>query len=230
MNTGDQIASNLATVKASLREAESMAGKIPGTITLVAVSKTQPQEKIQTAIESGHNVFGENRVQEAMAKWPALRDIYGDIELHFIGALQSNKARQAVMLFDVIQALDRRKLARALAKNMDNLSRRPECFVQINTGKEPQKAGVLPEDADNFIRSCREEFELPVTGLMCLPPASEEPSPHFFFLAQIAQRNGLINLSMGMSADYKIAVSFGATHVRVGSAIFGLRQDFGGQL
>ena len=227
MNTRKQIASNLEDVKATLKEAEMMAGNTPGTVTLVAVSKTQPPETVRLAIESGHSVFGENRVQEAMEKWPALLETYDNIQLHLIGALQSNKVRQALRQFDVIETVDRPNLARALARNMDTLGLRPECFVQVNTGKEPQKAGVLPQEADIFIRSCREDFQLPVTGLMCIPPAEEEPSPHFIFLAKIAQQNGLKKISMGMSSDYAIAVSFGATHVRVGTAIFGPRQDVG---
>ena len=162
-----------------------------------------------------------------MEKWPALLETYDNIQLHLIGALQSNKVRQALRQFDVIETVDRPNLARALAKNMDTLGLRPECFVQVNTGKESQKAGVLPQEADSFIRSCREDFQLPVTGLMCIPPAEEEPSPHFIFLAKIAQQNGLKKISMGMSSDYAIAVSFGATHVRVGTAIFGPRQEVG---
>ena len=227
MVTGKQIASNLADVKATLKEAETMAGKTPGTVTLVAVSKTQPPETVKFALEAGHKIFGENRVQEAVKKWPALLEVYHHVQLHLIGALQSNKAKQAIKLFDVIETVDRPTLAGALARNMDALGRRPECFVQVNTGEEAQKAGVLPREADLFIQSCREEFELPVTGLMCIPPAQEEPSPHFYFLKKIAERNGLKKLSMGMSSDYKVAVTFGATHVRVGTGIFGARQQFG---
>ena len=227
MDIDSQIASNLGKVNASLRDAEMQAGKAAGSVTLVAISKTHSPKNIQCALASGHSSFGENRVQEALEKWPALRENHDDIQLHLVGALQSNKARLAVGLFDVIETLDRLKVARALAKNMDSLGCRPECFVQVNTGNEPQKAGVSPQDADNLIKSCRDEFGLPVTGLMCIPPMGEEPSPHFVFLAQIAQRNGLKKLSMGMSADYKVAVRFGATHVRVGTAIFGERQQPG---
>ena len=227
MGIDNQIASNLASVDASLRDAEMKAGRAAGSVTLVAVSKTHSPKNIRCALASGHDNFGENRVQEALEKWPSLRETYDDIHLHLVGALQSNKARLAVGLFDVIQTLDRLNLARALATSMDNLGRRPECFVQVNTGNEPQKAGVSPQVADDFIKSCRGEFGLPVTGLMCIPPMGEEPSPHFVFLGQIAQRNGLKKLSMGMSADYQVAVQFGASHVRVGTAIFGERQQPG---
>ena len=225
MNTKNQIASNLKKIDICLRETEEAVGKKAGSIKLVAISKTQPIEKIQFLLDLGHRVFGENRVKEALEKWPKLREKYENIQLHFVGALQSNKARQAVKHFDVIETLDRRTLAQELAKTMDKLGKRPDCFIQINTGEESQKAGVFPRDADNFIRSCQEEFGLPVTGLMCIPPAAEEPSPHFVFLSQIARRHGLNNISMGMSSDYLVAARFGATHVRIGTAIFGLRQS-----
>ena len=170
-------------------------------------------------------MFGENKVQEVSQKWPALKDKYPDTRLHLIGALQSNKARDAVRLCDVIETIDRPKLARSLARLMDEEGQRPSCLIQVNTGEEPQKAGVLPADADAFITACRDDYGLPVTGLMCIPPVHEEPSLHFAFLHSIAERNGLATLSMGMSADYEIAVQFGATHVRVGTAIFGTRQS-----
>jgi len=227
MSTENQIASNLTLVKSRLREVEVSAGKPVGSVTLVAIAKTQTIEAVQCLLGSGHKVFGENKVQEAIKKWQALREQYEYIQLHMVGALQSNKSRQAVMCFDVIETLDRLNLARELSKHMDKQDRRPECFVQVNTGEEQQKGGVLPKDADGFIRSCREEFNLPVTGLMCIPPVDEEPSPHFVFLAQIARRNGLKNLSMGMSSDYLLAARFGATHVRVGTAIFGKRRQDG---
>ena len=227
MNTENQIASNLALVKSRLRDAEVSAGKQAGSVTLVAITKTQSMEAVRLLLNSGHKVFGENKVQEAIEKWQVLREHYEHIQLHMVGALQSNKSKQAVMCFDVIETLDRPSLARELSKHMDTQGRRPECFVQVNTGEERQKAGVLPKDADRFIKSCREEFNLPVTGLMCIPPAAEEPSPHFVFLAQIAHRNGLKNLSMGMSSDYLVAARFGATHVRVGTAIFGKRRQDG---
>jgi hypothetical protein len=175
------------------------------------------------ALNAGQRAFGENRVQEAEEKWPGLRSRFPDLRLHLIGPLQSNKVRKAVDVFDVIETVDRPKLARALANVMAETGRRPDCFIQVNTGAEDQKAGVLPQDADAFIAQCRDDFTLPVTGLMCIPPVDEEPSLHFQLLAEIAKRNGLAQLSMGMSADYEIAVAFGATHVRVGSAIFGTR-------
>ena len=224
MNTKSEIASNLKNIDASLRKSEEDNGQKPGSVNLVAISKTQPKEKIRYLLDLGHKIFGENRVQETVEKWPELREQFDNIELHFVGPLQSNKASHAVKNFDVIETVDRRSLAKTLAKTMDKLDKRPDCFIQINTGEEKQKAGVLPGDADDFIRSCREEYDLPVIGLMCIPPLVEEPSTHFVFLSQIANRNGLQNLSMGMSSDYLIATRFGATHVRIGTAIFGPRQ------
>ena len=176
---------------------------------------------------TGQRVFGENRVQEALDKWPALKEEFADAELHLVGSLQSNKAGRAVDLFDAIHTIDRPKLARAVAGEMDKRGRRPQCFIQVNTGEEPQKGGVLPEDADAFIAKCRDDLDLPVEGLMCIPPVDEEPAMHFALLAEIARRNGLAQLSMGMSADFETAVQFGATLVRVGTAIFGARQDYG---
>lgn len=218
-----EISRNLASVRAQIDEAAADAGRDPSAVTLVAVSKTKPAALIQNAIDAGHRVYGENRVQEAEQKWPALREGHPDIRLHLIGPLQTNKVPHAIALFDVIETVDRPRLAASLAKEMEKSGLRRECYIQVNTGAEPQKAGVLPEDADAFIRSCIEEHKLPVTGLMCIPPAGEEPSPHFAFLREIARRHGLDNLSMGMSADYPVAVMFGATHVRVGTAIFGAR-------
>lgn len=217
------ISRNLAGVRTQIDEAAVDAGRDPSAVTLVAVSKTKPAALIQNAIDAGHRVYGENRVQEAEQKWPALREGHPDIRLHLIGPLQTNKVPHAVALFDVIETVDRPRLAASLAKEMEKSGLRRECYIQVNTGAEPQKAGVLPEDADTFIRSCIEEHKLPVTGLMCIPPADEEPSPHFALLREIARRHGLDNLSMGMSADYPVAVMFGATHVRVGTAIFGAR-------
>lgn len=217
------ISRNLAGVRTQIDEAAVDAGRDPSAVTLVAVSKTKPAALIQNAIDAGHRVYGENRVQEAEQKWPALREGHPDIRLHLIGPLQTNKVPHAVALFDVIETVDRPRLAASLAKEMEKSGLRRECYIQVNTGAEPQKAGVLPEDADAFIRSCIEEHKLPVTGLMCIPPADEEPSPHFALLREIARRHGLDNLSMGMSADYPVAVMFGATHVRVGTAIFGAR-------
>ena len=217
------IAANLAEVQAKVAEAARAAGRDPAAVTLVAVGKTFPADHMLPALNAGQRAFGENRVQEAEEKWPGLRSRFPDLRLHLIGPLQSNKVRKAVDVFDVIETVDRPKLARALANVMAETGRRPDCFIQVNTGAEDQKAGVLPQDADAFIAQCRDDFALPVTGLMCIPPVDEEPSLHFQLLAEIAKRNGLAQLSMGMSADYEIAVAFGATHVRVGSAIFGTR-------
>lgn len=213
----------LASVQQTIRQAETQAGRPAGAVTLVAVSKTFPAEGILPVLEAGQRVFGENRVQEAHGKWPDLRDVYADVELHLIGPLQSNKASEAVSLFDVIETLDREKLARALVAEREKGHALPDLYVQINTGAEPQKAGVLPQDADAFIALCRDELALPVVGLMCIPPVAEEPALHFALLEKIATRNSLSTLSMGMSGDYETAIEFGATHVRVGSAIFGAR-------
>ncbi len=217
------VAANLAAVRAHIAERAVAAGRQAGDVILVAVSKTHPPETIQPALEAGQRVFGENRVQEAEGKWPALKAAYDEVELHLVGPLQSNKVRHAVALFDVIESVDRPKLARKLADEMAAGDRRPACYVQINTGEEAQKAGILPGQADAFIAACRDDYGLPLAGLMCLPPMDEEPSLHFALLAGIAERNGLDVLSMGMSADYEIAIAFGATHVRVGTAIFGPR-------
>ena len=217
------ISENIRAVKAKISAAAEGAERDPSSVSLLAVSKTIAEDKILEAIKAGHNKFGENRVQEAEQKWPDLRDAAGSLELHLIGSLQTNKTRAAVALFDVIETLDRLKLAHALAKEMAYLDRRIPCFIQVNTGEEPQKAGVLPNEADSFIGECLNVLDLPITGLMCIPPANEERSLHFALLRKIAERNGLPLLSMGMSADYEIAVAFGATHVRVGSAIFGER-------
>lgn len=216
------VADNLAAVRARIAAAAAAVGRDGAEVTLVAVSKAQPDARVITALDAGQRVFGENYVQEATARWPALRARHPGVVLHMIGPLQSNKARDAVALFDVIETVDRPKLARVLAAEMARQGRRPACFVQVNTGEEPQKAGVLPAEADAFVAECR-RLELPVVGLMAIPPEDEEPSLHFALLADIARRNGLEQLSMGMSADYEIAVQFGATHVRVGSAIFGER-------
>jgi len=217
-----EVAESLAAVRARIAAAARAAGRDPGEVTLVAVGKAQSEDRLIAALEAGQRVFGENYVQEARARWPALKERYQGVTLHMIGAIQTNKAREVVALFDVIETLDREKLARALAKEMTAQGRRLTCFVQVNTGEEPQKAGVWPADADAFVEQCR-GLGLPVEGLMAIPPEDEEPSLHFALLAKIARRNGLAKLSMGMSADYEIAVQFGATHVRVGSAIFGAR-------
>jgi PLP dependent protein len=218
----DTVAANLKTVRARIAAAAAAVGRDGAAVTLVAVSKAQPEARVLAALEAGQRVFGENYVQEAKARWPALRARHPDAVLHMVGPIQTNKAKDAIALFDVIETVDRPKLARVLAGEMARQGRRPACFVQVNTGEEPQKAGVLPADADPFIAECR-RLELPVIGLMAIPPEDEEPSLHFALLADIARRNDLDQLSMGMSADYEIAVQFGATHVRVGSAIFGAR-------
>jgi len=214
---------NLTAVTAAIAEAAAQAGRPAADVTLVAVTKTFGADHIRPVLEAGHRVFGENRVQEAQGKWPALRDAFPDVELHLIGPLQSNKAKEAVALFDVIETVDRPKIAAALAREMDKQGRRPACLIQVNTGKEPQKAGIAPEDTGAFITHCRDDLRLPIRGLMCIPPVDEEPSPHFALLRELATRAGLPVLSMGMSSDYPIAVHLGATHVRVGSAIFGAR-------
>lgn len=219
----DGPAERLAVVRAAIAEAARAAARAPDDVALVAVSKTKPAEAVEAAYGAGQRLFGENRVQEAQDKFPALRERHPDLELHLVGALQSNKAREAVRLFDVIQSLDRPKLAEALAREMARQDRRPRFLVQINTGEEAQKAGVPPRDADAFIATCRDDLGLPVIGLMCIPPVGDEPAPHFAFLREIARRNGLKALSMGMSADYETAIALGATHVRVGTAIFGAR-------
>jgi pyridoxal phosphate enzyme (YggS family) len=213
----------LQVIRKRIASAAESVGRDASGVSVVAISKTQPAEKIASALAAGQRVFGENRVQEAAAKWPALRRDWPDIELHLVGPLQTNKAKDAVALFDVIETLDRPKLAQALTAEMARSGRRPACYVQVNTGEEPQKAGIAPAEVDDFIRYCRTELGLPVVGLMCIPPVDEEPSLHFALLRQIAARNGIAVLSMGMSADYEVAVAFGATHVRVGTAIFGER-------
>ena len=215
--------SRLAAVRADIAAACRAAARAPSEVTLIAVSKTFGPEAIVPVIGAGQTVFGENRVQEAKAKWPPLRERHPGIELHLIGPLQSNKVREAVTLFDAIHSVDRPSICEALAKEIDSQKRRPQLFVQLNTGEEPQKAGVAPTEADAFIAGCREKYGLPISGLMCIPPVDDAPAPHFALTAKIAERNGLKGLSMGMSADFAIAIQFGATHVRVGSAIFGQR-------
>src|SRR6266567_3265926 len=213
----------LSTVEQDIARACEHARRDRSSVTLIAVSKTFDADAIAPVIAAGQRVFGENRVQEAKAKWPGLISAYPDIALHLIGPLQSNKAREAVALFDAIHSVDRPSICEALAKEIDSQKRRPQLFVQLNTGEEPQKAGVAPAEADAFIASCREKYGLAISGLMCIPPVNDAPAPHFALTAKIAARNGLRNLSMGMSADFAIAIQFGATHVRVGSAIFGHR-------
>jgi pyridoxal phosphate enzyme (YggS family) len=216
-------ATRLAAVRDEIARACREAGREAESVTLVAVSKTFGAEAIRPVIAAGQRVFGENRVQEAQAKWPALREEHSGIELHLVGPLQSNKARDGVALFDAIHSVDRPSLCTALAKEIQRHGRTPLLFVEINTGAEPQKAGVLPEDADAFLAACRDVYGLKISGLMCLPPLDEAPAPHFALTAKLARRNGLDLLSMGMSADFATAIAFGATHVRVGTAIFGAR-------
>ncbi|RYB07751.1 YggS family pyridoxal phosphate-dependent enzyme [Lichenibacterium ramalinae] len=218
-----EIPARLAGVAARVARAATDVGRAPGSVALVAVSKTHDAEIIAPALEAGHRVFGENRVQESKAKWPALRARFPDVELHLIGPLQSNKAREAVELFDVIETVDRPKIAEALAAEIARAGKPVRLFVEVNTGAEPQKAGILPAEADGFVRHCREALGLDVAGLMCIPPADEQASPHFALLAKIAARNGLPGLSMGMSSDFELGIQLGATHVRVGTAIFGAR-------
>jgi hypothetical protein len=222
MTSPDPVA-NLARIRAALNAAAEEAGRNGEAIAIVAVSKQHGPARIIPLLEAGHWVFGENRVQEAMAKWPALKERFAGVELHLIGPLQTNKAKEAVALFDVIESLDRPKLARALAGEMARQGRRPRLFIQINTGDEPQKAGVAPAEADAFIAECRNACALTIDGLMCIPPADEAPAPHFALLAKIAARNGLKSLSMGMSGDYEIAAQLGASQVRIGTEIFGER-------
>jgi pyridoxal phosphate enzyme (YggS family) len=216
-------ADRLAAVRAEIARACRDAGRDPASVTLIAVAKTFGADAIEPVISAGQRVFGENRVQEAKAKWPALRARHGDLELHLVGSLQSNKAREAVALFDAIHSVDRASLAAALAKEIAAQARRPLLFVEINTGAELQKAGVQPQDADAFLAACRDRYGLAISGLMCIPPLDDAPAPHFALTAQIARRNGLALLSMGMSADFATAIAFGATHVRIGTAIFGER-------
>ena len=213
----------LAEVQGHIAEAARAAGRNPADVTLVAVSKTHGADRIREVLEAGHRVFGENRVQEAQEKFPALKAAYPDLELHLIGPLQTNKVRDAVALFDVIQSVDRERLAATLAREMERAGKRLACFIQVNTGEEPQKAGIMPAELDAFVAACRDTHRLPVVGLMCIPPVNEEPALHFALLAKMAARNGLAKVSMGMSADYEAAVRLGATHVRVGSALFGSR-------
>ncbi len=213
----------LAAVRAEIAAACREAGRDPAAVTLVAVSKTFGADAIVPVIAAGQRIFGENRVQEAKAKWPALRERHPDLALHLVGTLQSNKAKEAVALFDAIHSLDRASLAAALAKEIARQQRAPTLFVEINTGGEAQKGGVLPQDADAFVARCRTDHGLTLAGAMCIPPLDEAPAPHFALTAKIARRNGLALLSMGMSADFRIAIAFGATHVRVGTAIFGER-------
>lgn len=212
----------LDDIKARIATAEHAAGRVPGSVHLIAVSKVQPNDRVEAVLQQGQRCFGENRVQEAAGKWPQFRERYDGIDLHLIGPLQTNKARQAMELCNAIHSVDRPKLAKSLARLAQEIGNCPTLFIQVNTGEEVQKAGILPEDADAFVAECQ-AMDLPVAGLMCIPPAMEEPALHFALLAKIAARNGLAGLSMGMSADFESAIALGATHIRVGSAIFGDR-------
>tara|TARA_R110002020_G_scaffold156117_12_gene337772 strand:- start:526 stop:1185 length:660 start_codon:yes stop_codon:yes gene_type:complete len=214
---------NLEKVRATIAAAASSADRKPDSVRLVAVSKTKPVDQIRPVIEAGQRVFGENRVQEAQSKWPGLKAETSGIELHLIGPLQSNKTADAVALFDVIQTVDREKIAREIAREIDKQGKSPGLYVQVNSGSEPQKAGIEPDQADAFLTLCRSDLGLTITGLMCIPPVDENPGPHFALLARIARDNGIETLSMGMSDDFETAICFGATEVRVGSAIFGAR-------
>ena len=213
---------SLQDIKDRIARAESEAGRAPGSVRLIAVSKVQPDARVEAVLEQGHRCFGENKVQEAAGKWPDFRERFDGIDLHLIGPLQSNKTRQAMELFDAIHSVDRPKLAKAIARIAQEIGSCPDLFIQVNTGEEDQKAGVMPTEADAFIADCK-AMDLPIRGLMCIPPVDEEPTLHFALLAKIAARNGLEGLSMGMSGDFERAIAQGATHVRVGSAIFGER-------
>ena len=217
------VAGKLNETRAAIAAAERAAGRAPGSVDLVAVTKTHGEAMIREAIAAGQRRFGENRVQEAKAKWPAIRSRHGDIRLHLIGPLQSNKAQEAIALFDVIETVDREKIAAELARQIARSGRRPRLFVQVNTGEEPQKAGIAPRDAAAFVEVCRSRYGLDIAGLMCIPPVDENPGPHFALLARLAAQCGLKELSMGMSQDFEVAIEEGADLVRVGTAIFGAR-------
>ncbi|MFN3890016.1 MAG: YggS family pyridoxal phosphate-dependent enzyme [Beijerinckiaceae bacterium] len=219
----ESILDRFAKVRHEVSRAALASGRGAAEVTLVVASKTQGEKELRPLLAAGHRVFGENRVQEAIAKWPPLRAEFPDLELRLIGPLQSNKAREAVAFFDVIETIDRPRLAKAIADEIGRQGKAPRLYIEVNTGDEPQKAGISPRDADSFIRQCREEYGLVISGLMCVPPVGEQASPHFALLGQIAKRNGLADLSMGMTADYPLAIQLGATHVRIGTAIFGVR-------
>lgn len=223
IEAGDDIAANLAAIREKMAAAATGAGRAPDSVELVAVSKTHPAERVREALAAGQRLFGENRVQEAAGKFPRLREEFPDLRLHLIGPLQTNKVGDAVALFDMVETVDRPKLARKLAKQMDKAGRRIPCLVQVNIGEEPQKAGIPPHELDDFLKLCINEYGLDVQGLMCIPPLGEIPAPHFALLARMAGDHGLKTISMGMSGDYETAITFGATLVRVGTAIFGSR-------
>jgi len=217
------VSANLSSISARILRASLKVGRSPAEVLLVAISKAHTVERIREALNAGHRVFGENRIQEALQKWPALKADYPDAQLHLVGPIQTNKVRDAVALFDVIETVDRPRLAAKLAEEMSRQSRHLPCFIQVNTGEEPQKVGISPKDADLFIQACRVEYGLNIHGLMCIPPRNEESAVHFAFLREIARRNDVVSLSMGMSADFETAIELGATHVRLGTAIFGER-------
>lgn len=219
----ERVSKELLNVQQEIAAAAATTGRAADSVRLVAITKTVPASVIEEAIEAGQRIFGENRVQEAQAKWPVLKERYPDIELHLVGPLQSNKAREAVALFDVIETVDRPKIARILAEEMMRQGKHPGLFVQVNTGKEPQKAGIAPNETEDFVMLCRDTYKLTIDGLMCIPPLDEEPAMHFARLAKLAEQLGIRDLSMGMSTDFARAVQFGATYVRVGTAIFGAR-------
>lgn len=223
MNDENAVSQNLKAVQAQVEKTARAAGREAGAVKLVAVSKVQPDERIEAALTAGQRLFGENRVQEAEQRWAGRRARYSDLQLHLIGPLQTNKVREAVALFDVIETLDREKLARALAAEMAKQGRFLPCFIQVNTGEEPQKAGIVPQDLPDFLTLCRDECGLTIKGLMCIPPAEDPPALHFAFLRKLAAENALPELSMGMSADFKKAIPLGATYVRVGTGVFGER-------
>jgi pyridoxal phosphate enzyme (YggS family) len=224
MTSYAHIADNLAAVQARIAAQAKAWQRSPGDVHLVAVGKTHPADAIEAALNAGHRLFGENRVQEAAVKFPALRARYPDLKLHLIGPLQTNKIKQAIEVCDAIETVDRDKLAQGIAAELAKSGKAVDLFIQVNSGEEEQKAGIAPREADDFIRRCRTEYKLPVVGLMCIPPAEEHPAPHFALLGEIAKRHGIKQLSMGMSGDYELAVQMGATHVRVGTAIFGPRE------
>ena len=217
---------SLSDIQNRITKAEADAGRAAGSVKLIAVSKVQPDARVRVVLEEGHRSFGENRVQEAAGKWPGFRADFEGIDLHIIGPLQSNKVRQAMELAEAIHTVDRPKLAKTIARLAQEIGRCPDLFIQVNTGEESQKAGILPRETDAFIAKCRPDLNLPIVGLMCIPPVDEEPSLHFALLREIAERNELPELSMGMSADFETAIQFGATYVRVGTAIFGPRSDY----
>jgi pyridoxal phosphate enzyme (YggS family) len=218
------VRANLRAIQDEIAAAARAVDRDPADVTLIGVAKKQPMDRLEAALAAGHQVFGENRVQEAHSKYPDLRPLYPDLELHLVGPLQSNKTHDAVALFDVIQTVDREKIARAIAKEMAEQGRRPRLFVQVNVGEEPQKAGIDPAATEDFVRWCRDDLGLTIDGLMCIPPLDEDPALYFALLAEMRERLGLASLSMGMSADYPTAIRLGATHVRVGSALFGPRE------